>query len=383
MLAPLRQPRPELFWPLIRQLHQQVIQLGGWWGCRFAGFVAALAGAAAAQQFVELVRHQLPVRVQVVQEGAVRRHGAELGARPGRLMAWRLHRVAQRPGDPVQVVVAGRQHMGLLVVEVLDAVLGGAQKVVSRRQRVGGALRHQPGASQILQRDDGAARAQLWELPATYHLQQLHREFDLADAAARHLHVVGAFGVAGTAAGGVFADLFVQHPQRVKHVVVQVTAEHERQHRSAQRLGRAIDDGGAGGHHPAFEPGKAFPLTALGLEIVVQRRQRHGGGPRVAVRAQRQVHAKHKPVLGGLANQRVNQLDLGGKVLVVGDAALARHQRLRAAGSVAIVVVDVDQVDVAGDIELSPAQLAHAHHPQLGALAVRAQRRTVQCVQLG
>ena len=101
------------------------------------------------------------------------------------------------------------------------------------------------------------------------------------------------------------------------------------------------------------------------------------------MRAQRQVHAEDKAVLGGLANQRVDQLDLGGKVFVVGDAALAWHQRLRAASGVAIVVVDVDQVDVAGDIQLTPAQLAHAHHPQLGALAVRADGCAVHRVELG
>ena len=175
--------------------------------------------------------------------------------------------------------------MGLLVVQVLDAVLDPAQELVGAGQRVGGRLRHQARRGDALQRLQRRARAQLGELAAAHHLQQLHGELDLADAAARKLDVVGALGPAGAALGRVLANLLVQHAQRIEHAVVEVAAEHEGQHRAAQRLRRAAVDAVARRDHPALEPGKALPLAALHLEIVLQRAERHGRRPRVAVRA--------------------------------------------------------------------------------------------------
>ena len=99
---------------------------------------------------------------------------------------------------------------GLLVVQVLNAVLHLAQEDVGAGHGVGRFLRHQPGLGQALQGLQRGAAAQLRELAAAHHLQQLHGEFNLADAAARELHVVGALGVACAALGGVVADLAVQ-----------------------------------------------------------------------------------------------------------------------------------------------------------------------------
>jgi len=148
-----------------RQLRQHRLQIFHR-GARLA--VAALAVAAAvgrAEQRVELLGHGLAVGIERVQEGT------GVGK-------------AQGAGDPGQVVVAGGQDVGLLVVEVLDAVLHPPQKVVGPGQgghRVG---RHEPGALQPRQRRQRGACAQFGELAAAYHLQQLHGEFDLADAAA-------------------------------------------------------------------------------------------------------------------------------------------------------------------------------------------------------
>jgi hypothetical protein len=66
------------------------------------------------------------------------------------------------------------------------------------------------------------------------------------------------------------------------------------------------------------------------------------------------------------------------KVFLVGHAAAA----VGVAGGFAVLVVDVDQVDVARHVELARAQLAHADHPQLGALAFGAERRAVHGVEL-
>ena len=121
-----------------------------------------------------------------------------------------------------------------------------------------------------------------------------------------------------------------------------------------------------GRHDPAFEPGKTLPLAALRLKVVFKCIERQGGWPRISVRPQSQVQPEHKAVLGGIANQAVQCLDLVRKILVVGNAATPVGQ----ACCFAIMVIDINQVNVTGDIELAPAQFAHADDPQLCAAAV-------------
>ena len=146
-------------------------------GQRFEQFVQALRGGwlvavaafafffGAAQQLVKLLRHHFAVGVELVQKlvRALETQGA---------------------GNPGQVGVLGGQHMGLLVVQVLNAVLHLAQEDIGLGQCLGGGLGHQAGLGQPLQRVQGGAGAQLGKLPAAHHLQQLHGELDLSNAAA-------------------------------------------------------------------------------------------------------------------------------------------------------------------------------------------------------
>ena len=217
-MPPQCQARPKLGRPLGRQVLQQVVQLGrgiGFFACSAA---TPFATRLTAQQAVKFFGHQFTVGVQLAQKKAA------IGK-------------TQCLCNPGQVIVARGQHMGLLVVQILDAVLHATQKNIGPRQSIGRILRHQPGIGQALKGTDRGARAQLGELPAAYHLQQLHGELNFADAAARHLHIVGALGVAGTALGRVLADLPMQRAQRVKHTVVQVTPENKWQHRTPQGTG--------------------------------------------------------------------------------------------------------------------------------------------------
>ena len=173
--------------------------------------------------------------------------------------------------------------MGLLVVKILDAVLDPAQELVGPSQRIGRLLRHQAGGGhplQCLQRRPGP---QLGELAAPDHLQQLHDELDLADAAARQLDVVGPLRPSGTAPGRVFANLFVQHPQRIEYAVIEVAPEDEGQHRAAQCGRGAVLNCRQRRHHPALEPGETFPFAALNLEVLFQRAERHHRRAGVAV----------------------------------------------------------------------------------------------------
>src|SRR2546427_10053900 len=53
----------------------------------------------------------------------------------------------------------------------------------------------------------------------------------------------------------------------------------------------------------------ALPISAMGLQILFQRGQRDSRRPRVAVGPQRQVHAEHESVLGGVADQAIDAFD--------------------------------------------------------------------------
>ena len=356
--ARVARPRGDALAQLRRQLLLHGFQIGR---CpRGLRPVAALALAAgAAEQGVEFLRDQLAMCVELMQEGAAvgKAHGAR---------------------DPAEVMVASHQHVGLLVVQVLDAVLDPPQEFVGARQGIGRGLRHQPGGGHPLQCLQCRPRAQLGVMAAANHLQQLHGELDLADAATRELDVVGALGPAGASLGRMLADLLVQHPQRIENTVVEITAEHERQHRGAQPLGRTAVDARARRHHAALEPGEPLPFAALHLEVFLQSAERHGGRARIAVGPQRGVHAEDEAVLGGLADEAVDVLDDLGEVLVVADApSPAFHAR-----RLAVLVIDVHQVDVAGHIEFARPELAHADDPEFRALPAFAQRRAVLGVQV-
>ena len=73
--------------------------------------------------------------------------------------------------------------MGLLVVQVLDAVLDLAQKAIGCAERFHRRAGHQAGTAQARQGVQRGTRAQLGELPTAHHLQQLHGEFDFPNTA--------------------------------------------------------------------------------------------------------------------------------------------------------------------------------------------------------
>jgi hypothetical protein len=87
-------------------------------------------------------------------------------------------------------------------------------------------------------------------------------------------------------------------------------------------------------------------------------------------------------VFGGFAHRAVDVFDRLAEILVVADDPPAGC----IASGLAVLVKHVDQVDIAGDVELAGAQLAHADHPHLGPLrmtiGVGALRRTVEGVQV-
>ncbi len=182
------------------------------------------------------------------------------------------------------------------------------------------------------------------------------------------------------AALGLVADLAVQLPQALEDAVVQVAPIDEGRDQAAQLHRAAALDAGARRDDAALQPGEALPLAALDEEVLLQHRHAHRGRTGVAVGAQRQVDAEDLAVLGHVADQRRQPARELREIFVRRDP-LAARAAVRALG-LAVVLVDVDQVDVGRDIQLPPAELAHAHDPEVDVLADRVARRAVQRVEL-
>ena len=266
-----------------------------------------------------------------------------------------------------------RQVVRLCVFDVLQTVLQLAQEAVSLGQPRHGvgvdqaALRRRP---QHLQR---GAHAQPEILPAANELKHLRDEFNLADAAAPELdvgrarlqmaHVVALLVGTVAALGCLVADLRMQRANGGDHAVIEIATKHKRarhaiqllDHAGCMRTGRVSDDA-------TLDPGVALPLPALHDEVLLQHAQTARQRPRIAIRAKTHVDAEDVAVLRHIG-QRVDQppAELR-EVFMIGE-------RARAALGVAIVVVEEDQIDVGRDVQLAPAQLAHAHHQQFLHLA--------------
>ena len=133
--------------------------------------------------------------------------------------------------------------------------------------------------------------------------------------------------------------------------------------------------------HPALQPGEPLPLAALDQEILLQHRQADHRRTRVAIRTQCQVDAEDETVVGRVPDQRVQALGDATEVFVRADAGSGAA--LRDPGGLAIVFVDIDQVDVGRHVQLACAELAHADDPEIDQLALRIQRRSAARIFIG
>ena len=189
-------------------------------------------------------------------------------------------------------------------------------------------------------------------------MQQLHSELNFSDTATTELDIVGAFGPPRAQTLRLRSNLLVQHPQGLKHVVVEVAAKNKRRDNFAQSLD--LIDASRRCDHPRLEPRQTLPFAALHLEILFQSVKRHHAVARLAVGAQRQIHAKDLTVFGGFANQGIKLLDHFVKVAVVANHATSVVDALR----LPVLIKHIDQVDVTGHIQFPRAQFAHADDPK-------------------
>jgi hypothetical protein len=127
--------------------------------------------------------------------------------------------------------------------------------------------------------------------------------------------------------------------------------------------------GAVASERPRLDPGIALPLAALRVEVVLQHLEGADQRAGFAIGPQAHVHAEDLAVLGGVGDGVDQGTAESGEVFEVGNRPLPV--------GVAILGVDEDQVDVGGDIELAPAELAHSDHDHLLDAAVGPARRAV------
>ena len=184
-----------------------------------------------------------------------------------------------------------RQHVRLLVLDILQPVLKAAQENVGFAQLLLGFGRDQFAVDE--QFEDGKGRPDLQRriAAAADELENLGHELDLADAAGAELDVVG-----HVLACHFAADLGVQVAHRVDGAEIEIFAEYEgpgdflhgRHPRWLQVL--------AGIHGAALDPGVTLPFTTLGDEIVLQGVERTDQRAGIAIRAQAHVDPENLAV---------------------------------------------------------------------------------------
>ena len=144
--------------------------------------------------------------------------------------------IAHRLGDRGAMLGRARQRLRLLVVVVLQPVLEAAQEIVRGGERERASGFDEPALRERAQRPACGSHAQARVAAAAHHLQELHRELDLADAAGADLDVVGL-----AAADGGLEDARLQLAQLLEHPVVEVAPVHERLDALGHALGRSRD----------------------------------------------------------------------------------------------------------------------------------------------
>ena len=145
--------------------------------------------------------------------GAVRVELGQQGVPVGKAHVYR---------DAFTVTGVARQHVGLFVLDILQAVFEAAQENVGGAQFLLGVGRNQLALDQALQHRQGRANLQAGVAAATDQLENLGHELDFANPAGAELDVVGL-----VLARDFTADLGVQVAHRVDRAEIEVFAEDE------------------------------------------------------------------------------------------------------------------------------------------------------------
>src|SRR5579872_5586055 len=179
-------------------------------------------------------------------------------------------------------------------------------------------------------------------LTAANELEGLHDEFDLTDAARPELDVVGELAPLDLA-----LDQRFHLAQALEDAIVEVAPIDERPHRSRIDLGVAF-----GCRHGArLDPGVALPVTAVALQILLERVEARDERTACAERPQPHIDAEYEALVGARLEHPDQALAEAGEEFFVGDGP-------RSVG-LTMLRKEKDQIDVGGEVELPAAELAH------------------------
>ena len=215
-----------------------------------------------------------------------------------------------------------------------------------------------------LRRDQGADRvagrrlAQAHVATAPDQLLGLGEELDLANPAASDLDVVAAHRDMAEALDRV--DLPLDRMDVLDRREVEMLAPDEGREAAQEALaGLEI-----AGDHPRLDHRRAFPVLAHALVVGLGGQHRHGERRRGGVGAQPEIGAEDIAGAGrGAILHQSHQI-----------AGQAHEERLHAAPAAILDqrgLVQHDEVDVAGIVELARAELAHADDDEAGVLLRR------------
>ncbi len=255
--------------------------------------------------------------------------------------------VAEHPSQQPPTGGFGGQGVGLLLVAELQAVLDRAQEDVGVAQLPGVVGFDIAAAGELRQGFERRRRPDARVLTPVDELQQLYGELDVADPAAPAFQLpVAQSSPLNLGFGAGLHGSHLAHGVGIEHVGP-YERPGERQEPFRQRR--------VAGHRPGLDerlelPRAGPPLVPRGVPV-------DGPGQRAgaSLGAQIGVGAEHRPVSGGL-----------------------RHDRQDPTGApfgvVSVAVVDEQDVDVAGVVELASAELAHPDHGEGQRLAAELER---------
>jgi hypothetical protein len=248
--------------------------------------------------------------------------------------------------------------VGLFIANHLQDVFGSAQDEIGFTQLLDDRRRQQLGARQQRQHLEQRRILQAPVASAAHQLKGLHDEFDLAYPATSEFEVL-----LEIAARDLARDQRLHVAQRFEHAEIQIAPVDERSDVVAVggRVGFDSHD------RPRLDPCVSLPISAVLLQVVLERREAEDQGAAFAEWPQAHVDSKYEAVLGSGIEQCDELPAEALKVLQVVDAAgPAARARLGE---------QQDEIDVGRKIEFVTAELAHAQNDQGHGLSGRRSRR--------
>ena len=188
-------------------------------------------------------------------------------------------------------VDGGGQDLCLRVADLLQPMLGHAQKSISSDEPSHFACRDQSEFTAHSEHGNNAALTQACFATASDQLEHLADKFDFADAARAALHVVFQAVLRDF---GIDQRLHVAH--RLQRAEIEIAPEYEGPRDGVQRLeiARITVD------HAALDQRIPLPVPPMHLVIVFEGAETGGQCTAVAERAQPHVDAIHEAVCGGV-----------------------------------------------------------------------------------